>query len=363
MKPIRKKRIILWLLGIVCLSIHILGYFPLVVEKGYSTGFYPVFSKQLRFLTGWLPWSLGDLLYGLLVIWLVWKILQFIKWVYKVKFKELSISFYKEKAGKGLMYLACIYIVFNVFWGINYDRKGIRWQLGLPSQKYTEAELIEMNGLLLNKLNEGKAYLLRQQLKLPDVKGLVPDVKKAYRQASFKYSFLKYENESLKPGLWSAWQSYTGITGYYNPFTGEAQVNKNIPAFLLPYTSCHEVAHQLGYAKEDEANFVGYLAAMSSTDTLFHYSVYFDLFLYANRNLYMLDSIAAKTFSEKLSNEVRADIMAMRKYQRQHRSFLQPVIIWIYTQFLLGNRQPQGILSYDEVVGFIIAYHKKFKVI
>lgn len=363
MKTERKQKLTLCILVLLCICIHLFGYFPMAVEKGYANGFYPVFSRQLRFLTGWLPWSLGDVLYGLLAIWLVWKIFQFINWIYKKKWKGLPLAFYKATLLKGLMVLASIYIVFNVFWGINYDRMGIRWQLGLPPQKYTKADLIEINDLLLTKLNNSKAYLVREQIKLPDVKGLVPDVKKAYREASYKFPFLKYQNASLKPGLWSIWQSYTGITGYYNPFTGEAQVNKKIPAFLLPYTSCHEVAHQLGYAKEDEANFVGYLAAMASKDTLFHYSVYFDLFLYANRNLYLLDSTAAKTISEKLNDGVRADIITMRTYQQQYRSFLQPVIIWIYNQFLLGNRQPQGILSYDEVVGFIIAYHKKFKVI
>jgi hypothetical protein len=79
--------------------------------------------------------------------------------------------------------------------------------------------------------------------------------------------------------LWGWLGNYVGFTGYYNPFTGEAQVNTTVPKFLQPFTASHEVAHQLGYAKEMEANFVGYLAASHSTDTLFRYSVYLDLFL------------------------------------------------------------------------------------
>ena len=89
--------------------------------------------------------------------------------------------------------------------------------------------------------------------------------------------------------MWGWLGNYSGFTGYYNPFTGESQVNSTVPVFTIPYTACHEVAHQLGYAKEMEANFAGYLAASTSDDNFFRYSVYLDLFRYANRNLFLLD--------------------------------------------------------------------------
>jgi hypothetical protein len=80
--------------------------------------------------------------------------------------------------------------------------------------------------------------------------------------------------------------NYTGFTCYYNPFTGEAQLNTTIPRFLQPFIACHEVAHQLGYAKENEASFVGYLAAKGSGNALLQYSTYLDIFMHANRNLF-----------------------------------------------------------------------------
>ena len=97
-----------------------------------------------------------------------------------------------------------------------------------------------------------------------------------------------------------------GFTGYYNPFTGEAQVNTTVPKFLLPYITLHEIGHQLGYAKEDEANFSGYLAAVDSHDTLFQYSTYLDLFVYANREVFYFDSTASKLAAAQLVPEVKA---------------------------------------------------------
>jgi hypothetical protein len=181
----------------------------------------------------------------------------------------------------------------------------------------------------------------------------------AYQSASLTFPFLSYHPVSLKSSLWSNLLNYSGVTGYYNPFTAEAQVNTSVPSFLQPYIACHEVAHQLGYAKEMEANFVGYLAALSSPDTLFHYAAYLELFMYANRNLYSVDSISAKHYRDQLSLPVRKDIRAWILFNKNHESVLEPITRWVYEKYLFGNKQPQGILSYDEVSGFLIAYLKK----
>jgi hypothetical protein len=216
-----------------------------------------------------------------------------------------------------------------------------------------------MNGLLIEKLNASKQVLLATHQPYPSSKNLFEGVRKAYAALGKNYPFLQYKNESLKSSSWGWFGNYAGFTGYYNPFTGEAQVNTTVPKFLQPFISCHEVAHQLGYAKEMEANFVGYLAATSSTDPLFQYSVYLDLFNYANRNLFITDSAAAKGYRNKLIPPVKEDIREWIRFNQRNRSLLEPVVRWGYGLFLQSNEQPQGILSYDEVTGFLIAYYKK----
>lgn len=269
--------------------------------------------------------------------------------------KSFTSGFFKT-----LRILLVIYILFNAFWGINYNRIGIANQLQLKMDKYKLEDLKIINGLLAEKTNAAKQALINGQIKYPANKQLFSKVQDAYRQAETRYLFLKYQPVSLKPSLWSWLGNYMGFTGYYNPFTGEAQVNTLVPKFLQPFTSCHEVAHQLGYAKEMEANFVGYLAATASQDTLLLYSVYLDLFMYSNRNLYMTDSASANEFSKQLVPGVKADLKEWRTFNIKHRNPVEPVFRWIYGIYLEQNQQPQGVLSYDEVTGFIIAYHKKF---
>lgn len=266
----------------------------------------------------------------------------------------------RQQAIKVFNFLAIVYIIFNVFWGINYNRLGIEHQLGLEVKEYGKDELNELTGILLHKVNAWQDSAVNFKKSIPQKKALFSSAIDAYNIAEKKYAFMQYAHPSVKPSLFSYAGNYLGFTGYYNPFSGEAQVNTIVPAFLQPYTTCHEIAHQLGYAKEMEANFVGYLAAKESSNPHFRYSVYLDLYTYAYRNLYYLDSTVAKQYKDSLSAGVKADIKEWRAFNLRHKNPIEPIIRAGYGLFLKSNEQPQGILAYDEVSGFLIAYLKKF---
>jgi len=343
-------------LVVIAVLIHIYSNDSTRVENQYSTGIYPNMGRFLRQMMGWLPFSLGDVLYGLIILWITWKLGKAVIALFKKRVTRQSFS---KACLKTMNILLIVYIFFNAFWGINYNRKGIADQLQLKMDKYNQEDLKKINKLLLEKVNATKLVLLSDGITYPSKKQLFIKVEKAYEQAELVYPFLKYKPVSLKPSLWSWLGNYMGFTGYYNPFTGEAQVNILVPKFLQPFTTSHEVAHQLGYAKEMEANFVGYLAAAASQDTLLKYSVYLDLFMYSNRNLFLTDSSAAKEIGKQLIPAVKADLKEWKAFNKKYRNPIEPVFQWVYGKYLERNQQPQGVLSYDEVTGFLIAYYKK----
>jgi len=353
----KKKWGIVLLLLILAILIHVFSGYPAFIENHYATGEYQVISKFLRISTGWIPFSIGDVIYTLVVAWLIWKLCDIIYRIFKKRISKQSLL---ESLRKTLVVLLSIYIVFNFFWGINYNRKGIAFQLDLTSTKYSAQELKEIDSLLLIKVNESKTALLNDHISSRSYQDFFNEAIQSYSYVAETYPFLQYQKQSVKASLWGWLGNYVGFLGYYNPFTGEAQVNTTVPYFIQPYTVCHEMAHQLGYAKEDEANFVGYLAAAASGDTLFHYSVYLDLFLTANRNLYTVDSTAAKFLRKQLNPAVKDDLKQWGEFLLQHKNPVEPVIRWMYGKYLQGNQQPKGMLSYDEVTGLLIAYHKKY---
>lgn len=347
------------ILMVILLFIHLYSLNQARVEADYSNHFFAYFSRFLRTTFGTITISAGDILYGIVAFWMIWK---FIKWILQ-RNKPRSHPFRRRVKNKLLsFFITCcsIYIVFNIFWGLNYNRKGIASQLQLKTGKYTETELKDMNCLLADKVNFSKKVLDNQQKPYPGNQQLFRRVSEAYATIEKRYPFLAYRKQSIKSSMWGWLGNYAGFTGYYNPFTGEAQINTTIPKFLQPFIACHEVAHQLGYAKEMEANFVGYLAASASGDTLFHYAVYLELFTYANRNLFRTDSSSAKLYFKELSPAVRRDLEEWRKFNRKHKNPAEPVIRWLYGKFLEGNQQPEGILAYDKVTAFIIAFYKKY---
>ncbi|MGI8580805.1 MAG: DUF3810 domain-containing protein [Chitinophagaceae bacterium] len=327
------------------------------METIYSTKLYKAFASFIRLIFGWLPFSVGDLLYVLVIVWFVWNLWRFSAKLFK---RKLSHQWFANTGYKLVIIGMLVYIIFNIFWGINYNRKEISEQLNLQLSKRDTTDLKTIERLLLIKVNESKQALVNQKASYPSNKELFKRAVVCYKQAENLYPFLSYKPRSVKSSMFGLFGNYFGFTGYYNPFTGEAQVNTLVPKFILPYTTSHEIAHQLGYAKEEEANFVGYLAATSSTDTLFHYSTYLDLFVYANRQLFFVDSVAAKYFTTQLLPEVKSDIKEWREFLRRHKNPLEPVIRWAYGNYLRANQQPKGMTSYDEVIADLIAFYKKY---
>jgi Protein of unknown function (DUF3810) len=345
---------------LVAVIIHLFTLNELRVENRYSTSLYEPISRILRSISGLFPFSIGDICYGLLFIWIIVKLIKIISHFIR---RDAEPGYWKAVFRKTVSTILWIYIIFNIFWGINYNRKGIGYQLALSEKKYTIDELKQMNGLLLQKVNEYKRSLLQNPHSFKDNDELFDKAITAYDTVAEKYPFLTYKDHSVKPSIWGWLGNYLGFTGYYNPFTGEAQVNTTVPKFLEPYTTCHEMAHQLGYAKEDEANFVGYLSASVSTDTFFRYSVYLDLFIASNRNLRVADSAAAAVYRKQLLPEVVTDLKEWRRFVIAHNNPIEPLVSWMYGKYLETNQQPSGVLTYDEVTGLLIGYYKKYGVI
>lgn len=357
---LQKSVRIMWVLLLVCFAIHYYSSNQSRVENDYATTFYPGISNFFRFVFGWIPFSIGDFLWAALIFFLLWKLFQFIRYISSKSRRMASGESVTKNIIQVIIFCSTFYILFNVLWGINYNRIGIAHQLGLRMDDYSVQDLKMINEELVQKINNSKQVLILNNKAYPTNAELFTMTKNAYKELEKKYEFLSYKNASIKRSMWGWLGNYSGFVGYYNPFTGEAQVNTTVPKFTQPFTACHEVAHQLGYAKEMEANFVGYLAASNSTDTLFRYSVYADLFTYANRTLYFADSTAALQYRKLLLPGVIADFIERRKFALDHRSFLEPIFRSVYGKFLQSNQQPMGILSYDEVTSFIIAYYKKF---
>lgn len=350
----------IWIITVILLllaaGIKVFSLHSALVERYYTHGLYVFISTAQRFITGWLPFSIGDILYALAGIWLLVKLVLLVRAVFLGQVTRRSFGYGLLKMTNLLL---LVYIVFYLIWGLNYDRKGIASQLKLQPSQQSVSELSQLADTLLVKVND-----IRRQMGIGVQYAPYSTVFKqsaaAYKKANEQFPFINYQFHSIKSSLYGTLGDYLGFSGYYNPFSGEAQVNTTVPPFLLPFIACHEMAHQLGYATEDEANFAGYLAAKSSADNRFLYSIYFDLFNYANNALFSFDSLAAKKNYGMLDTLVKKDMVDYRRFWQSYRNPLEPIITNMYGTYLKANNQPGGIKTYSQVVSWLIAYQKKF---
>lgn len=352
------QAVLSWFVPIILsLFVFALSFFPAFIEKHFASNAYIYISDFQRLVTSRANFSIGDIGYAIFIIYLI---SFFVKTIFLLFKKQLSWALFYKKVLKVLKLFLWIYVVFNLFWGLNYNRLGIAHQLQLSKKQYSTQELREITCEILDKLNDARLVLGDSNYQYPPNKVIYHQAFDAYQTTKTSFQFLDYQNFSVKPSLLSTMVSYAGYSGYYNPFSGEAQLNTDLPKFITPFVTCHEMAHQLGYASESEANFVGFLAASHSNNALFIYSAYFDMFMSANGELFEQDFYSAYLNMKQLNSLVKRDRKAYRNYVLGKQNNVQPIMSKIYDQYLKANQQKSGIKSYNEVIGWLIAYKKKY---
>jgi hypothetical protein len=149
--------------------------------------------------------------------------------------------------------------------------------------------------------------------------------------------------------------SYLGISGIFIPFTGEANVNGTVPDWEIPFTAAHELAHQRGFAREEEANYVGYLACLAHPDRDFQYSGTFRAGLYALSALGRADRKAYGELRGSLAPPLRRDLAALFAWQRRYESRLGEVQDKVNDAYLKTQGQADGVRSYGRMVDLLLA--------
>ncbi len=347
-----------WILLIITvLLIKFASTEPLWVEENYSTVMYPVISKFQRAVFGWMPFSIGDLLYTFIGLIIIIKVTQLVRLLYYRKFtRPYLLSGLKQL----IFFFLLVYVLFYGLWGLNYSRKGIAYQLGLEVREYTQQDLDTLVITLQQRLNHlaGRIDTLNRD-STHRINILFRKGEEAYLAAMRQYPFLNYSPRSIKTSLYSPFGHLLGVHGYYNPFSGEAQINRSIPKFLHPSVITHEIGHQLGYGLENEANFTSFLACKTLDDVDFKYSMYFDMYFYSVRDMFRFDIKTASCYRETLDTIVKLDYKSWVEYRARTRNPIQPFVSRFYDNYLKANNQPAGMGTYNQVVGWLVAYYKK----
>ncbi|WP_299665310.1 DUF3810 domain-containing protein [uncultured Polaribacter sp.] len=344
------------LLPIQILLVQLAAKNSAFIERYYSNGIYPPISSSLRILLGWIPFSVGDLLIAFLLF-------IFIRFLYRlIKYKFRNIL---PKMIHFVSILSIIYFCFYLFWGLNYYREPLAKNLGYNPSKYSTAQLQEATEHIVKELNFYQLEITKNDtLKVENPyhqKEMYNMAIAGYDKLSNDFPQLTYQHKSVKSSLMSLLQTYNGTSGYLNPLTGEAQVNDRIPKTNYPTTTCHEMAHQIGFAAENEANFVGFLAANYNEDIYFKYASYRMAFGYCISEIRKRDKNLSKELWKTVNKGIRKDFNASYQFWKAYKNPFEPILKKGYNAYLKANNQDKGIQSYNYVVDLLITYFETSK--
>ena len=341
------------LLVVQIFGLRLLRYFPDFVEQYYSLGIYPFFSKLSRYIFGWIPFSVGDFIYLGLIIYAS-------RWLY-LNIRRLKTGpwgFFLDIAAT----LSLAYLLFNLVWGINYYRNPLYKTLELE-KSYTNEQLLDLTERLIarsNELHRQLGYADTIKIDLPySQREIFKRSLAGYEELAKKHPMFNYKPRSVKKSGLSLGLTYMGYSGYYNPFTGEAQVKRLIKSYKFPVVACHEEAHQMGYAAENEANFIAALATIHNPDTYIQYTGYIFMLRYCVNEIARRDETAYREVLTTINPGILKSYKEMRDFWESYNNPFEDLSKAFWDNFLKANNQEKGIMSYSYMVALAVNYFEK----
>lgn len=346
------------ILSATALLIFLFGMSSKAVGFLYSDGLYQFTAVIQRLISFVFPFALGDFLYLILILYALYSVFRAIKKLNRTK-NYLGDTSNNPLLIQPLNFILILYIAFKLLWGLNYSRPSISTRLGISDEKYTTKDLVLLGDFLIKRVNNLEVKMENDNSKHPfKVKELESTAKLAYNRLAKINPFFNYRIPSVKPVLNSWLISKIGIEGYYCPASGEANINMRIPSTGLPFVTCHEISHQLGIAREDEANLIGYLVSINSTDLNFQYSGYYDILRNVLFEIRIKSPDDFALLYKKINKGTIADFKKEQEFWVKYNGDMSAYMSTALDSFLKINNQKKGTDSYQDIVLWVFNLHK-----
>ena len=346
-------------LFIISTAVYIISRF----SPGFAEFWARYMSAGVRFITAMLtsffPFSVAETLVLLIPIALAVFIWITVRIIVKNKGKGFSGLFLTL-----VSILMIICIIFGLGFGPCYFRNSLADNLGLDDEPVSPESLYDTAVWLTESINEVLPYVSfssggesRMPYSFSELTSVVND---AFNNYASDKDFISSFDCPVKMIALSDVMTYTHISGIYAFFTGEANVNVNYPDFIMPFTIAHEMSHQRGIAREDEANFTAFLVCTESNDAFVRYSGYFNVLREVMAALYKADKDLYKQFrSEYYPDELVAELTAYSKFFEKYReSTAAKVVSGTNDAYLSSQNVKAGVKSYGLVTDLAVAYYE-----
>ena len=336
---------------ILCALLHLVTRLSTSFSDFMTFGISGYIRAAIAGITSILPFSLGETVVIMLPI-----LLLFVFWL-ALRSKEPD----SRVVHTLIVILTIMYALFVLSFAPSYNTTTADKLFEIEASPVSTDELYDTATVLVNEINElcdsiDFDYASSSRMRY-DLDSLGEKLSDAYDTLSEKYGFILNFHSRLKPIALSRALTYTHISGVYSYYTGEANINTNYPDYTTPYTAAHEMAHQRGFAREKEANFVAFLVCESSDDPYIRYSGKLSLLEYVMNALYTVDPTLYTEIFYSLDIRVRCEMVAYSDFFEEYRNSTASEISGaINDRYLKSHGQSEGEKSYGLVVDLAVAY-------
>ncbi len=335
-------------------------YLAFLLSERFSDFFNRYISSAVRallaHLTSWLPFSLAELAIILLPVWIV---------LITVMITKRYGDTVKEMVSGALCVCSLLGVVFTSFtlgFAPAYRGSTLDKKLSLERCDVSAEELYETAIVLAEHIEtEAKSVSFGADgfsvmpYNYTEMNARLLD---AYDALCDEYSFVQRLDSRLKPVMLSDAMSYTHITGVYTFFTGEANINVAFPDYTVPFTAAHELSHQRGIARENEANFMAFLVCIRSDDAYIRYCAYVNMYEYVMSALSGADSELYSKAYAALPYTVKRELAAYSEFYDKYRDSAASDVSETVNDTFLKLHGTEGTKSYGMVVDLAVAYFK-----
>lgn len=304
----------------------------------YAVTIYPVIVGTLGRICGIFPFSVVEVGIYLLIIGAL---------VYGIR----HIREIPRLLTRLLVLLSALAFLFTVNCGVNYYRRPFSSYLDLETGGSSRKELLQLCEFLTEKVNETVTETTYEADWNEQAQIAMSTLGEAYPELDGFYP-------RPKPLMISRVLSVQQLSGIYMPFTVEANYNRDMTAYNIPHTICHELSHLKGFMREDEANFIGYLACVESESQVFRYSGYLLGWIYATNELVKENPEAYMRLYKNLDQRVVAHLQENSAFWNQYKGKVAEVSNQMNDTYLKMNDQTDGVQSYGRMVDLMLAYYK-----
>lgn len=258
---------------------------------------------------------------------------------------------------------ALLFFLIVGLWGLNHFGPEIGEQIGLDVGQYTKSQLAEATRYYAGKASEASLQVERDEAGDP----VFPQFSQMGQTAVENYRILAASQPrfsgcgtAVKPLFFSKAYGYMGITGVYLCLTAEPGVSTETYIVSQPYIMCHELAHGMAVAAEDEANYCAFLACEASRSEEFRYSGYYNAYVYCSNALYEIDKDAAMDIAAQCSDELNHDAHVHVVHNSQYDGAVQDAAQAVNDGYLKAFGE-EGTRSYGLVADYLIAHYFALK--